>query len=504
MDTKNSNNFKRSPIVAVMGHIDHGKSTLLSYIRKSKMKEEAGGITQHVSAYEVIHNGSKITFLDTPGHEAFSGIRSRGANVADIAILVVSAEDGVKPQTIEAYKQIKESETPFIVAINKIDKPGADLDKTKMSLAENEIYIEGFGGDVPFVPVSAKTGEGVSELLDMILLVADLTELTGNPESMGTGVVIESNRDVKKGVSATCIVTDGTIKKGMFIVCGSATAPVRIIENSLGKQVDSATLSDAVNIVGWDSLPEVGAPFTTFLTRDAAKEEAETFATLKEEEKKNKTNFDQNTKSSDENTVTIDVIVKADAGGSLEAVIKEIQKIDKENAKVKVQIILSGIGKISENDVRNIAGKNKSIIIGFNVEPDAPAKSLADRNGVEIKTFNIIYKLSEWLADVVAQSTPKTKVTESLGLAKILKVFSKVKDKQIMGGKVERGSITLGSTVKIIRRDAEIGEGKVKELQDQKKRTDEVTEGKEFGMLVEAKVEIAPGDRIESFIIVEK
>lgn len=494
---------ERGPIVAIMGHIDHGKSTLLSYIRKSSEPlNEAGGITQHISAYEVTHTTSDgkiqtITFLDTPGHEAFSGIRKRGASVADVAVLVVSAEDGVKTQTIEALNSIKASKTPYIIAINKIDKPSANIEKTKQSLAEKEIYIEGYGGDIPVVELSAKTGQGVSELLDMIVLVAELESLTGDKSLNASGIVIESNRDIKKGISATCIIKNGTIKKGMYITSGMASSPVRIIENYLGKQIDFAFFPSPIKIIGWDILPEVGDAFQTWEKRDEARSAVEDRII---ENQKNKKNVVLETPYCE---TTIPLIVKADTGSSLEAVLGEIKKLNKE--KICPEVISFGIGNVGENDVRLASGGSRlAFIVGFNVSIDTPAKNLADRSSVEIKSFDIIYKISEWLDEVLINKTPKSKMVESLGTAKVIKIFSKNKDKQILGGKVEKGVLSLGAQVKIMRRDAEIGEGKVKELQSQKKSVSEVEEGKEFGTLIEAKIEIAPGDRIENFVIIEK
>lgn len=502
MQKENSKKIPRGPIVAVMGHIDHGKSTLLSYIRKStKPLNEAGGITQHISAYEVDHkseSGEKktITFLDTPGHEAFSGIRKRGASVADIAILVVSAEDGVKPQTIEALSSIKTSGIPYIVAINKIDKPSANIERTKQTLAENEVYLEGYGGDIPVVNLSAKTGEGVPDLLDMIILVSELAELTGDESINAEGIIIESNRDTKKGISATCIIRDGSIKKGMYISSGTASAPVRIIENYLGKQISEAKFPSPIKIIGWDELPEVGQIFQTFATREEAREAVQKEVEAKNSQVKNSA-VD---KSSYE--VIFPIIVKADTGSSLEAAVSEIRK--QKTEKVYVEVVSSGIGNISENDVRLSSGSQKATIIGFGVGVDSPAKNLAERSEVDIKTFDIIYKMSEWLAETVVLKTPKTRIAESLGTAKVIKIFSKVRDKQILGGKVEKGVLSLGSQVKIMRRETEIGEGKIRELQSQKNSVSEVSEGKEFGAMIESKTEIAPGDRIDNFIIVEK
>lgn len=504
MQTTNTKTIERGPVVAIMGHIDHGKSTLLSYIRKSSEPlNEAGGITQHISAYEVEHvskEGKKhnITFVDTPGHEAFCGIRRRGASVADVVVLVVSAEDGVKPQTLEALSSIKNANTPFIIAINKIDKPEANIDRTKQSLTENEIYIEGYGGDIPVVALSAKTGEGIPDLLDMIILVSEMENLTGNPEVTAQGTIIESNRDIKKGISATCIIKNGTLEKGMYITSGTASAPVRIMENYLGKQIDRATFSSPVKIIGWDELPIVGDIFETHKTRDEAREKIEKERIFR--------NSNKNTNNHSDDVITstnsIPVIIKADTGSSLEALTSEIKKLTTD--RMSAHIISCGIGTISENDVRLADGKEKAIIIGFNVKIDSPAKHLADRNEIEIKTFDIIYKMNEWLKEVLETRTPKIKTEETVGVIKVLKVFSKIKDRQIFGGRVEKGAVGLGSQVKILRKDAKIGEGKIRELQQQKVSVDEVKEGKEFGSMVVATVEIAPGDIIESFIITEK
>ena len=524
MQTENHNLISRPPVVAIMGHIDHGKSTLLSFIRKSnKPLNEAGGITQHISAYEVEHiskeglpaqAGKKqiVTFLDTPGHEAFSGIRARGASVADIAVLVVSAEDGVKPQTIEALKVITESKTPYIVAINKIDKEGANIERTKQNLAENGIYIEGFGGDVPAVCISAKTGEGVPELFDMIMLVAEINAFSGNPSVPASGVVIESNLDIKKGISATCVIKNGSLEKGMFVTSGISTAPIRMMENYLGRPIDRASFSSPVRIIGWDIIPEVGNLFQTHKTREETRAQIEKNMT----DRTNKTNETAQLNSLASNSVTknpeqeenaivikkIPLVVKADTGSSLEAVLSEIKKLSTQ--EIETQVISSGIGTISENDVRLANGKDKAVIVGFNTKIDSPAKNLADRSGIDVKLFDIIYKMIEWLKETLVTRTPKTQILESIGRAKVLKIFSKVKDRQIIGARVEKGMITLGSQVKILRRDVEIVEGKIRELQQKKIKTNEVKEGAEFGALIEAKIEIAIGDYIEDFVIIER
>ena len=517
MSTKNHTKIKtasstetrtpRPPVVAVLGHVDHGKSTLLDYIRHTNIVDsEAGGITQKVSAYEVERtiNGTtrRITFLDTPGHAAFAAIRSRGAQVADVAILVVSAEDGVRPQTIEARDAIRTAGIPFVVAINKIDKEGADVERTKASLAENDIYVEGYGGDVPWVAISAKTGEGVPELLDLVNLAADIAELSGTPTKPAEGVVIESSVDHKKGIAATLIIKDGTITTGTAVVAGTAWAPVRLMENAAGAAIRQATFSSPVRLFGWNTLPPVGTRFRTL----ASKKEAE--AAIAEEQhthpttqKKNQTHTTADD-SDDATTATLPIIIKATNVGGLEALKHEIAKINHDRLTIK--IITAGIGDITENDIKTAVADKRIIIIGFGVGIATAAKGLAQTSGVTIEIFDIIYKLAEWFAATAAQSVPKIKTDEQIGIAKVLKFFSKMRDRQVIGGRVEKGLIKLGSEVKIMRRDFEVGRGRVRELQRQKNKIAEVPEGQEFGALVESKIEIAPGDRLEAFIVVEK
>jgi translation initiation factor IF-2 len=485
----------------------------LDYIRTANVVDgEAGGITQKVSAYEVERPNRRITFLDTPGHEAFGAIRSRGASVADIAVLVVSAEDGVRPQTLEAITAIKNANIPFIVAINKIDKDGANPEAAKTSLAEAGVYVEGFGGDVPWVGTSGKTGQGVPELLDMIELVADVAGLTGNPEASATGIVIEAHIDRKKGLAATLIIKDGTLKSGQALVAGSAIAPVRIMENFLGKPIASATFSSPIRIIGWSALPPAGVPFASF----PSKKEAENYLQTSLKERVVTKSAAQSTKQSDSKKpigepasdeklpeiATLPLIIKAADIGGLEAVKHELAKINHDRLTLK--IIGESIGEISENDIKTAVSDTRAIILGFGVGVAGSAKSLAETSGVNIQTFDIIYKLSEWLTEEAAKRVPKMQVEETIALAKILKIFSRTKDKQIIGGRVEKGTLANGAEVKILRRDFEIGQGRIRELQRQKNRVNEVPEGQEFGVMVESKIDIAPGDRLEVFHIVEK
>jgi translation initiation factor IF-2 len=488
--------IERPPVIAILGHIDHGKSTLLDYIRKSNVVDkEVGGITQNMSAYEVEYNGKKMTFLDTPGHEAFRELRGRGARVADIGILVVSAEDGVKSQTLEAFKAINEAKLPYIVAINKIDRPGADINRTKQNLLENEIYLEGYGGSIPSIPISAKTGEGVNELLDMIILVTEMEQLQADPDLPGEGVVIETNRDQRKGISATLIVKKGTIKTGMFIVAGASFAPIRILENFQGHSIKEATFSSPVRVIGFDSMPSVGIEFKTFLIKKDAEEEVRKNKNDNTPEKGIAENIDSS-------TYHVPLIIKANTSGVIEAIIHEIKKL--ENEKIKVRIIATGIGDISENDVKLASGSSKTVIVGFSNKIDPLARVQAERMGITIETFEIIYQLSEWLQKIFNERTPKMEVEEEKGKIKILKVFSKNKDKQIVGGRVEEGKISVGNDVKVFRREAEIGKGKVRELQQAKSKTSEVLEDAEFGSMIESKIEIAPGDILRPYTIVTK
>jgi len=486
--------MERPPIVVVMGHIDHGKSTLLDYIRKTNVVGgESGGITQHLSAYEVTHKNKRVTFLDTPGHEAFSAMRSRGAHIADVAILVVSAEDSVKAQTLEAFEAIKASDIPYIVAINKIDKPNADPAKVKNELMEHEIYLEGFGGDIPYVEISAKQGTNIPELLDLVLLVAELEELKANPAKAAEGVVIESHIDPRKGVSATLLITDGTLRKGMCVASGDAVSPVRYMEDFLGREIDEATFSSPVRITGFNKVPDTGQIVTAY----ESKKEAETGARGHETVRRVKEIIGRENAE-----LIIPIVFKTDVLGTLEAVQKELSKIDHD--KVSFRIIHTGVGDITENDVKVASGSPDSIIIGFRVEADDKAVSSAEKMGIAIKTFAIIYNITDYLEEEVKKRAPKEEVEEQTGETKILKVFSKTKDKQVLGGRVTGGSIRVGGRVKIHRRETEIGKGSVLELQQQKAKTSEVKEGAECGLLIESKTEIAPGDTLVSFTTITK
>jgi translation initiation factor IF-2 len=515
---------RRPPVIVVMGHIDHGKSSLLDYIRKTNVVAgEAGGITQHVGAYEATYTGADgtaytLTFIDTPGHAAFGGIRERGALAADIALLVVSAEDGVKPQTVEAWNVIKARNMPVIVVVSKTDKPNANIEKAKQSLGEHEIYVEGWGGDLPCLPVSSVSGEGIPELLEMILIVSEIANLTTDHAAPASGVVVESSRDNRKGNSATLLVRNGTLSVGDVIVAGTAYTPVRFIENFKGEKIASATASMPLRILGWNVLPESGVPFTTVAT----KKEAEKIIETKLHELRSShvspmainadsavnhsaaTSAETATADAPKTIVSVPLILKADVAGSLEGVKFELSKISHE--RVMLDIVSEGIGDINENDVKMALSDPAITVIGFNSEPDSKSATQIERSAVPIhvKTFKIIYDLVEFVQSLLTAQIPKEYVEEVTGRAKIMAIFSKDKDRQIVGGKVETGTIGTGNAVRLIRREAEIGRGTIRELQEKKIRAKEVAEGHEFGMMVECKMEIAPGDRVEAVHTVEK
>jgi len=498
MTTENKDNLiERPPVVVIMGHIDHGKSTLLDYIRKENtVSKESGGITQHIAAYEVSKeiNGEKkrVTFLDTPGHEAFCAVRSRGAQIADIAILIVSAEDGVMPQTIEALKSIKQDNMPFVVAINKIDSPKANVEITKQSLAENEVYLEGYGGNVSFAPISAKTGDGVSDLIELLLLTAEVEEFSGDQSEQASGYIVEAHKDEKKGISATVVIKNGTLKKGQFISSETSLSPIRAIENQNGENLPSASFSTPVTISGWSSIPPVGADFKTF---DKKKEAEEYCSNCTKEVDANLT-LDSNAE------VVIPLILKTDVLGSAEAIIFELQKVQNEDIGFKV--ISVGTGNISEVDMKMAGNKEGTVVAGFGVGMDNQANAILERDAIQTKTFSIIYELTDWLKEIAKTRKPIKEIETISGEAKVLKAFSRVKQTSVIGGKVKEGSISVGDKIKIFRRNEEIGLGTIKGLQQQKAPAESIQEGNEFGAAIDTSIEIAESDHFTSFKITKE
>ena len=487
-----SSPIERPPIVAVLGHVDHGKSTLLDYIRKANtVAKEAGGITQHVAAYEVEHEREgklkKITFIDTPGHAAFQAIRARGAKIADIAILVVAADDGVKAQTLEALESIKASNTSFVVAINKIDKPNADLSRTQASLLEYHIYLEKLGGDIPWTAISAKTGEGVDTLLDLVLLVAELADLKAETDARAEGYIVEAHRDEKRGIAATLIIKNGTLKSGMSVLAGRSIAPVRIMENHLGKNVKDATFSTPVTLYGFDELPEVGSEFVSYKNKHDAELDRPAFVR----------NMVNSVVEDSSGRFYLPVIIRADVTGSLEGIMHELAKIGDDYMGVRV--VLSGVGAISENDVKaSVASGTPATIIGFDVPVDSLARESARQHDVHIETFNIIYKLAERIEELMKEAAPKRQVEEKIGRVKILAQFSSRRTTHVVGGSVLDGRMEKGAQVRIMRRQEPMGLGKITGLQSNKQKVDRVEEG-EFGAEITSEVEVLQGDVLECF-----
>ncbi len=480
------NKTVKQPVVAIVGHVDHGKSTLLDYIHKTNVVDgEAGGITQTISAYVATHAGKKITFLDTPGHAAFQNMRERGVEIADIAVLIVSAEDGVMEQTKEAYKAIEKIKIPFIVAITKIDKPGANIEKAKNSLIEAGVYLEGMGGDVTYVCISSKTGENVTELLDNILLLAEISDLSYNKNVEATGRVLESFIDAKRGISATLVISDGILPSSGAILAGLSMSPIRIVEDFVGKAVKNSIAGEPVKVTGFDSVPAAGSIFIS----SSNKKELEK---IQEKEISDQKKVVLDPRLYRNAKVVIPVIIKTSSLGSLEAVRNEIKK--NETADIKIKIIGEGVGNITEGDIMMASGDANTSILGFDIAMESKARDQADRFKMNPEIFDIIYKLTERFADIVQEKLPYEEIEKVIGKLKVLKTFNTTKDIRVVGGKVLEGIIKEGATVKIMRRDYEIGKGKIVGLQQMKMKAKEITEGNECGVEIETKHEIIASD----------
>ena len=494
---------ERPPVVAIMGHVDHGKSSLLDYIRKTNVvATEAGGITQRVSAYEVIHTDSnnvkkRITFIDTPGHAAFSGMRQRGAAIADIAILIISAEDSVKPQTLEALNIIQSNKVPFVVAITKIDKVNANTTKVRTDLMEHEVYVEGYGGTVSCIEVSSKTGAGIDSLLEIILLLAEMENLTGNPEVSAEGYVVESRLDPKRGVSATLIIKNGTIHKGEYVVAGNGMATTRILENFMGEPIESATFSSPIRVVGFSTQCSAGSIFTTYKNKKDAEEMA----------KQSETEGYTTTLSSDlniEETTIVPIILKCDVAGMIEAMAGEIEKLSGDGIFFK--ITKSGVGNINESDIQLASADPSTIIIGFNVKEDkALSKIQQQHEGAQvIELFTVIYKMTEWLEEIKKARRFRKEIEQINGVMKVIKVFSHSKKGHVVGCRVRSGVIKIGDRVHITRRDERIAYGKIIGLQIGKIDIEHVEDDMECGICIDTSVDVTEGDELTSFTIVEK
>ena len=496
----------RPPVVCVMGHVDHGKTSLLDAIRQTRVTDrEAGGITQHIGASVVEINGQKITFLDTPGHEAFTAMRMRGANSTDIAILVVAADDGVMPQTVEAINHAKAAGIEIIVAVNKIDKPNANIEKVKQELAEYELIPEDWGGSTIFVPVSAHTREGIDQLLEMILLTAEICELKANPKRQARGIVIEARLDKGRGAVATVLVQKGTLKVGQPIACGSSYGRVRAMIDDKGRNVKEAGPSTPVEILGLSSVPGAGEVFVSTETEKEARSFAETFISegknrLIEETKSKMSLDDLFSQIQSGNVKELDIIVKADVQGSVEAVKQSLVKLS--NEEVVVKVIHGGVGAINESDV-TLASASNAIIIGFNVRPDTTAKAIADREGVDVRLYKIIYNAIEDVEAAMKGMLDPIFEEKVIGHAEVRQIFKASGVGNIAGSYVLDGSFQRGCMVRISREGKQIFEGNLASLKRFKDDVKEVKAGYECGLVFEDFNDIEELDQIEAYIMVE-
>lgn len=477
----------RPPVVVILGHVDHGKSSILEAIKDLKITaKEAGGITQHIGAYEVEHQDKKITFIDTPGHEAFSAMRARGAHVADMAILVVAADEGVKPQTKEAILHIKKAQLPMIVAINKIDKPAADPEKIKRELSNEDILVESIGGKVPSVETSAETKKGISELLELILLVAEIEDLKGDISLPAKGVIIESYLDPNRGPTATLILQNGILKRGDVLGTSSAFGKIKIIEDFQGASIDEASPSMPVIVLGFEEVPEIGEKVKVFESIETAKKE-----------------FKGPAKPAPEVLViepdkkVLNLILKTDVLGSLEAIGEVLKNLPQE--KVILRILTGNVGEINESDVKLAIGA-KARIVGFRVKTNPIAQSLILREKMKIMNFEIIYELAQAVRQLLEKKIETEIVRIDLGKVKVLAIFRTEKNRQIVGGKVIAGEVKKGASLEIYRNEEKIGEGKIIILQRDKKEIGELAKGSECGILYQGTTRIEEGDILEAYV----
>jgi len=493
-------NLKPRPaVVTIMGHVDHGKTKLLDAIRHTDViATESGGITQHIGAYQVNiktkehKNLRTITFLDTPGHEAFSAMRAHGANITDVVVLVVAANDGVKPQTVEAANHAKDAKVPIVVAINKVDLPDADVEKTKRQLADVDLQAEEWGGKTAMVEVSAKLGKNIDQLLEMILLVADLKELKADPNQPASGVVIESHMQAGRGPIATVLVQEGTLKVGDHLIIGQTYGKVRIMESYLGKKVFKAGPSTPVRIAGLQDLPNFGDRFVGVEDEKNAREMTKT-KTIK----RKVLSISELSKDIKEGKIKeLKIVLKADVGGSLEAIKNSLKNISTQ--EVKINIIHEGVGNISESDI-NMAIASEALVIGFRVKADPDVMNLARRENIKISIYEIIYQLIDDLSAALSGLLEPEIVEVELGRLEVLAIFRVTKKEQIVGGKATTGKIENGAEIRITRDKDTIGEGKITSLEQNKKDTSEVAENFECGLKVETPTKIQVNDILECF-----
>ncbi|HUT95992.1 MAG TPA: translation initiation factor IF-2 [Candidatus Paceibacterota bacterium] len=497
---KNKNNqnlVSRPPIVVVLGHVDHGKTTLLDTIRKTNVvAKESGGITQHIGAYQIKYKGKLITFIDTPGHEAFCQMRSRGAKTADIAILVIAGEEGVKPQTKEVIECIKKEELPTIVAVNKMDNPHANFEKTIGELEKQGLTVEQRSGKTPAIKVSAVTGIGIDELLEMIILLAEIEELKVDISKPASGVVIESYMDSRKGATATFLVLEGILEVGQWVVCGSTYGKVKNLNDFKGEKIDKAEPSTPAIVIGLNEVPVVGDMFGIVESEEA------TNAKLKEKSAKSwSVPAGQPDSESVDKEKEVNVILKTDVHGSLEAIGESLAKLELGNIGLK--ILKADVGDISEADVK-LAYPANAVIIGFRVKTSSDIENMAKRSGVKIRNYDIIYELFEGIKKEASKLLELESNREDLGKLKVIAIFRREKTKMIVGGKVSDGKIVNKTHIDIMRNEEKVGTGKIIQLQHNKQDMAEVEKGREAGIMFEGDAIIEEGDILECYRIERK
>jgi len=504
-DDNDNNTEERSPVVVVMGHVDHGKTSLLDRIRHANVTaSEAGGITQHIGAYQVKVQEKTITFLDTPGHEAFTSMRARGADITDIAILVVAADDGIMPQTIESINHAKAADVSIIVAVNKMDKEGANVDRIKQELTEHGLVVEEWGGDVMCVPVSAKTGDGIKELLEDVLLIAEMKELKANPDRLAKGAVIEARLDKGRGPVATLLVQNGTLHTGDVIIAGTSVGKVRVMTDHKGDKIDSAGPSVPVEITGLAEVPSAGDTFNAVEDEKLARELVEQRKhEAKQEQFKSyqKVTLDNLFSQIEQGEVKeLPIIVKADVQGSVEAVKQSLEKLS--NEEVRVKVIHGGVGAVSESDIM-LAEASGAIIVGFNVRPDPVAEENAKRDGVDIRLYRIIYDAIEEIGTAMkGMLSPKFREAV-LGKAEVRQVYKISNVGAVAGSYVIDGKITRSCEIRVVRDGIVIAEDKIDSLKRFKDDVKEVAKGYECGISLERFADIKEGDILEGFIMEE-
>lgn len=485
MNTTTATNT-RPPIVVVLGHVDHGKSSILEAIREdfNITAKESGGITQHIGAYRVEYQNKEIAFIDTPGHEAFSAMRSRGAKVADVALLVVAVDDGVKEQTKEAIDQIKKAKLPMIVVLNKIDKPEANQDKVKQELSQHDVFVEDFGGKVPVVATSATTKQGIPELLEMILLVSELEDLKADESKPGEGVIIESYTDAQRGATATLLVRDGTVRTGDAIGTKSAIGKVRIMEDVQGVSMEQAAPSTPATVLGFENPPQVGEEFRVFNNEAAARAKVSSAQQARKQV------------DVDEETQFFDIVLKTDVQGSVEAIEGMLKAITDD--KMVLRIVAGEAGDIGEKDVR-LARSTGARIFGFHTKIDSETAALADREKVSIETFNVIYELVQRVEELMKKAKEPEIVRKNLGKMEVLEIFRTEKNSQIIGGKIVDGEAKKGSKVEIVREGEIVGEGRAVSLKRGQTDAATVPKGEEGGILYEGSEKVQEGDMLQFY-----